>query len=389
MVAQFECQVGSMYSAELEQSAEGTLSVKVDSLKFIDQASEFGGYVHCAGQTTPWQSHLGSEEYEPNAKDVEAALVTVGNPLTGSKYYDEVALFYSTAAERGTGFVNAKTAGIQRMSPYFYGWTPEVKITNAAGDSDYTKHYAMGRFSHELSYVMPDKRTVYMSDDGTNVGLFMFIADQEMDLSAGTLYAAKWIQTSDAKGGRALLDWVNLGHTDNATVKAEIDKDLSYSDVFESAAPTGTPATDCATGFTFTPSTQECLKVKDIDGSGTVDATDKAIASRLETRRYASMMGATTEFRKEEGITYNADQNKLYVAMSSIGKGMEDMAKYGDPSSRYDGNGNNDIRLPYNPCGAVYELDMLPSKGIDTAAEVINSRFVASNMKAIITRYTG
>ncbi len=37
-------------------------------LKYISQKAEFGGWVHCAGQRTPWNSHLASEEYEVNAK---------------------------------------------------------------------------------------------------------------------------------------------------------------------------------------------------------------------------------------------------------------------------------------------------------------------------------
>lgn len=34
-------------------------------------------------------------------------------------------------------------------------------------------------------------------------------------------------------------------------------------------------------------------------------------AAFLETRRYASMHGATTEFEKEEGVTYDPDRNKV------------------------------------------------------------------------------
>jgi len=34
-------------------------------------------------------------------------------------------------------------------------------------------------------------------------------------------------------------------------------------------------------------------------------------AAFLETRRYAAMLGATTEFEKEEGITYDPDRNKV------------------------------------------------------------------------------
>lgn len=374
MVAQFECQVGSMYSAELDQTDTGVLSVKVDSLQFVDQSNEFGGWVHCAGQVTPWQSHLGSEEYEPDAAFVEEKLATAS--LTGSDYYDEAALYHSTDAERLVNHTSAKEAGIQRMSPYFVGWTPEVTILDDTGATEYVKHYSMGRFSHELAYVMPDQKTVYLSDDGTNVGFFMFIADEKMDLSSGTLYAAKWIQTSDAKGGRALIDWVNLGHSDSATVKSVINADLAFSDVFESIEPVDQACTDNT--FTYTPSFDECLKVKDIDGVNGVDNVDAAIASRLETRRYAAMMGATLEFRKEEGITFDADNNKVYVAMSAITRGMLDGASQ-------DLGGNNDVRLPENSCGAVYAMDVLPVRGVDTVGTPIDSRFVVGNMNAIIT----
>jgi secreted PhoX family phosphatase len=383
MVAQFECQVGSIYSAELEQTAEGVLSVKTDSLQFVDQSAGFGGWVHCAGQTTPWQSHLGSEEYEPDAASVEKSLAAATATLTGSKYYDEAALYHSTTAERATGFTAAKEAGIQRMSPYFYGWTPEVNISDVSGATEYKKHFSMGRFSHELSYVMPDNRTVYMSDDGTNVGLFMFIADQAKDLSAGTLYAAKWVQTSDVQGGRAMIDWVNLGHADNAMVKAQIDKDLSFSDVFDSVDATDNT---CPATYSYVAYNDECLRVKDIDGVDGVTAIDEALASRLETRRYAIMKGATAEFRKEEGITFDADHNTLYVAMSELAHGMEDHAKYGDTSKKYyDLGGSNDIRLPHNVCGGIYALDILPLHGSDTNNKTINSRFVVGNMNGILT----
>src|SRR3546814_3485803 len=63
----------------------------------------------------------------------------------------------------------------------------------------------MGRISHELVQVMPDERTALMGDDATNGGLFMFVADKARDLSAGTLYVAKWHQKTAANGGSADL----------------------------------------------------------------------------------------------------------------------------------------------------------------------------------------
>jgi secreted PhoX family phosphatase len=46
-----------------------------------------------------------------------------------------------------------------------------------AGNATGVKHYALGRFAHELAYVIPAERTVYMTDDETNGALFLFVAD--------------------------------------------------------------------------------------------------------------------------------------------------------------------------------------------------------------------
>ncbi|MCW8838618.1 MAG: DUF839 domain-containing protein, partial [Thiovulaceae bacterium] len=369
MVSQFECQIGAMYKAELEQdSTTGKLSVKSNSLEFISQKADFGGFVHCAGQRTPWESHLGSEEYEPNARSVEDDTnATTG--LTGNGYYDELAKYWGDDATK--------------LSPYYYGWTPEVNI-DVNGSAVYTKHYSMGRMSHELSYVMPDKKTVYISDDGTNVGLFMFVADQAEDLSAGTLYAAKWIQKDGANGGMADLSWIKLASSNNATIKAILDPDgdvntndaPKFSDIFE----TEDVADDntCPTGFTSinTSAYQECLKIK---------TGQEIAAAYLETRRYAALKGATTEFRKEEGITFSPEHGKLFVAMSAVAYGMEDNKKKSSDNTTYDIGGNNDIKIPYNPCGAVYALDIASNSQADMAGNAIESSYVVNNMYAILT----
>ena len=79
---------------------------------------------------------------------------------------------------------------------------------------------------------------------------------------------------------------------------AAIEKAPSFSDILESAAL----GDDGSRAEGFAPSNAEgvmqCLKVR--DGM-------EMTASRLETRRFASMMGATTEFRKMEGITHNPE----------------------------------------------------------------------------------
>ncbi|MDX1347831.1 MAG: DUF839 domain-containing protein [Thiomicrorhabdus chilensis] len=361
MVSQYECVIGSMYVNELLQDENGQLSVKPDSLQFIDQSSDFGGYVHCAGQTTPWQSHLSSEEYEPDARYIETHFDDVIQ-RSGNRYYDEMARYWQN--------------DLSRANPYFYGWIPEVQI-DAQGEPEYRKHFSMGRFSHELAYVMPDQKTVYLSDDGTNVGLYLFVADRAQDLSSGTLYAARWQQTSDQGLGQAKLHWISLGHANNAEIRKVVANKPKFSDLFESLDPNS--AGLCTSGFRSINTTHghECLKLKDINGDQHIDTQDEIIASRLETRRFAAMLGATTEFRKEEGISFNAQNNRLYVGMSEIARGMENHSKNGEANPQYDSGGPNHIRLPYNPCGGVYTLDV-------AANAQMNSDYIASNMSELI-----
>ncbi len=372
MVSQFECEVGAMYGMELEQDTEGTLSVKADSLKYISQADGFGGWVHCAGMTTPWESHLGSEEYEPDARAVEADLNTT-TMLTGNKYYDEVTKYYWADENNTNGSMN--------NNPYYYGYIPEVIVdaTAATPTYNYTKHFSMGRAAWEMAYVMPDEKTTYLTDDGTNVGFYMYVADTAKDLSAGTLYAAKWIQTSADNGGAADLMWIKLGHATDAALKSIVAAEPKFSDIFD--VEDANASYECPTaGFTAVNTAKglECLKVK----SG-----QETAAAFLETRRYAAMLGATTEFRKEEGVTFDPDNGVLYVAMSAVAYGMEDFAKKGSANDKYDKGGNNDIRLPYNGCGAVFGLDVLGAEEVayDSDKSVINSDYVVENMHSVVS----
>ena len=101
------------------------------------------------------------------------------------------------------------------------------------------------------------------------------------------------------------------------------------------------------------------------------------LASRLETRRYAAMLGASIEFRKEEGITLDPATKTLFVAMSEVERGMEDNAKGGKPTTKYDKGGSNDIRVQANACGAVYSLEL----GSDAA---IGSDWVAKTQKGLV-----
>jgi len=362
-ITHFESRPAAMYLTELQQDTDTGLLTPI-STRNIDFSAWGGLWVPCAGSVTPWNTHLGSEEYEPDARAVEEA----ETPDDIDDYYKPMLRYF------GITDPFAESVTIEQIketfNPYLYGFPVEVTLDDS-GNPSVEKHYAMGRIALELAYVMPDQKTVYMSDDGTNVGFFMFIADTAGDLTAGTLYAAKWTQTSADNGGAADLSWVDLGHATQAEINTAIDGGTVFSDIFESADPSeeGT----CPEGFTSINAGHEggkhqCLTVK--EGM-------EVVASRLETRRYAALMGATTELRKEEGITFDADNGKLYIAMSEVAYGMEDNQKKGAENDSYDKGGNNDIKVAYNSCGCVFQLDV----GADSA---IGSDYVAQNMEGLV-----
>jgi len=328
MISHFETTPAAMYITQLDQN-KSTGELTAVKTKNIDFSAFNGLWSPCAGSVTPWNTHLGSEEYPPDASTIDV------NGSIGM-YYDPMVTYV-----RGD---------LKVLNPYDYGWIPEVEIVDEKGSVKVQKHYSMGRFSHELAYVMPDKKTVYLADDGSNVIFYKFVADKEEDLSAGRLYAAKWIQTSAKGGGSARIKWIDLGHATDAEIKQALVSRQKFTDIFtvanrksDNTCPQGFRASNWAYK-------NECLQVK---------KGMRSIASRLESGRYASMLGATSEFTKMEGITYNPIKNEIYMSMSRTEKAMEDYKYKEKPESKYDKGGNNDIRLEArNHCGVVYKLSL-------------------------------
>lgn len=377
LVSHFETRPAAMYLTLLSQAGDGTLTPV--ATRPIDFSAVKGGWVHCAGSVTPWGTHFGSEEYEPNAREWVDA---VQFPSGVSTYNAAMAGYFPGAT--GWAFNHNDPVGTSAdakslMNPYDYGWPVEVAV-QASGATTVTKHFAMGRSANEISYVMPDQKTVYITDDGTNTLVEMFIADAPGNLDQGTLYAAKWVQLADnSKGGSARLEWVNLGHTDSATVKTAIDAGKTFNDLFDALpSATTTTAACAATGYQTinkghdgVATDYECLKIK--------TGADEAVVSRLETRRYAALKGATTEFRKVEGFTYNPERRTAYIAISEINKGMLTAAS---AAANHKG-GNDHIKLTRNDCGAVYAMRV---GGLvrDTAGNTIASDYVARTMDGLV-----
>nr|WP_238400611.1 alkaline phosphatase PhoX [Burkholderia thailandensis] len=286
-----------------------TGALKLVKYHNVDTSAAHGLWITCGASLSPWNTHLSSEEYEPDA--TKAASDAQFKAFSKNTFGSETA-----------------------ANPYHYGHLPEVTV-NPDGTGSIRKHYCLGRISHELVQVMPDQRTVLMGDDATNGGLFMFVADQAADLSAGTLYVAKWTQKSSAGAGAATLTWINLGH-------AYVAKWTQKSSAGAGAATLTWINLGHATSAEIEALANQ-LKAADIMDVATKDPGDASFtkinfsgtfnwvrikpgmtkaAAFLETHRYAAYAGGSMGFTKLEGTTVNAKDKVLYSAMSYIQKSM-------------------------------------------------------------------
>ncbi|MCP1449386.1 PhoX family protein [Priestia megaterium] len=317
-----------------------TGKLTVNHAKKIDFSNVDGLWTPCNGSTTDWGTHLGSEEYEPDARAFE-------DPSSSS--YKDV-----------TNFAKLYFGDTSKANPYYYGWIPEISV-DESGNASVVKHYSTGRFSHEMMQVLPDNKTALFGDDGSNTMMFMYVADKEKDFSAGTLYAAKFKQTSTENGGKGDLQWIKLGHATDNEVKTIIDKETKFSDIFETADQ---PTKGFTAVKTAASKKVEYLKVK--------PGMEKA-AAFLESRRYGAILGATSEFNKMEGLTVNKKDKKAYMAISYQNSAM----------LKESGAVQDDIKLPKLESGVTYQLN-LGSHQKDQANGNINSRYVPASMEGLL-----
>jgi secreted PhoX family phosphatase len=316
------------------QAADGALSLA----SYQPVAPPEGVWIPCAASRSPWLTHLGSEEYEPDARCVETG--TCGQD--GKLGLQAPNLWFGKA-------------GVAKV--YDYGLVPEVTLL-AGGGVQVVKHRALGRLSREHVTVAPDMRTVYTGDDGSFTALVMFVADQPGQLDAGHLYAAKWVQGSAAGGGSAKLQWLHLGHASDAEL-APMAKSLTFSQIFATSNGPKVGLQDITTA-----QGHGWLQVK--------PGMEKA-AAFLETRRYAALLGATTEFNKMEGTALSPQDHWLFVAVSVVANGM---LKGGNPVDH--------MHLPLLANGAVYRCTLQGGQN-DAGGQPIDSAWVATDMTAVIT----
>ncbi len=251
----------------------------------VDTAPAMGLWITCGSSLSPWGTHLSSEEYEPDAFTI--ATNSQFKAYSKNLFGDE-----------------------SKAKPYHYGHLPEVTV-NPDGTGSIKKHYCLGRISHELIQVMPDNRTAIMGDDATNGGFFMFVADKEKDLSAGTLYVAKFGAgfSLDPAAAGAPITWIKLGSATSAEIKTMADT-LKATDIMD--VSTTDPADASFTKIWLSGKVQ-WVRVK--------PGMDKA-AAFLETHRYAALKGGSMAFTKMEGTTVNAKDKVAYSALQNMQSSM-------------------------------------------------------------------
>ena len=281
----------------------------------VDTSKANGLWITCGASLSPWGTHLSSEEYEPDA------FTAAGN-----------AQFKAFAKN----LYGSETAA----NPYHYGHLPEVTV-NGDGTASIKKHFCLGRISHELVQVMPDARTVLMGDDATNSGYFVFLADKEKDLSAGTLYVAKVGAgfSLDPAAAGAPLAWIKLGSATSAEIEA-LARTVKPTDIMDVR---GSDPVDASFRKVVANGKVEWIKLK---------AGMEKAAAFLETHRYAGYVGASMGFTKMEGTTVNVRDKVAYSALQNV------------QSSMIAGNAAN-----------------VPGNGISVAKQLLAGAVMALNLK--------
>jgi secreted PhoX family phosphatase len=328
----------------------------------------------CAGSVFGG-AHLGGEEYPSDCRP---------NPSAGSdfaRFYG----FYSGAA--ATSLPNPPNKGdlatpanaqsvAARWSCYNFGAivqaTPFKSQSGGNLDARVTKLRTMGRFSHETAVVAPDRRTVMLSADAATGLLALFVADRPGDLSSGTLYAAAFKNQQPPNdpatglGASWDVEWIALGRGSQGALNALASSPATkFDQIFDAVRP-DSATLQCPPEYRYANTYGyretmvggsgveryvECLKVK--EGQETA-------AAFLETQRYASIMGASTEFEKLEGVDVSKELKKWFIAITNVDRGMLDGSTN---NFRYDNPERDSIRLPPNKCGVVIELYDFPTTG--------------------------
>ena len=344
LFSNWESYPGGVSRLKLKKDSFGKWSVTNAMMVDFDAVS--GTAANCFGSVSPWGTPLTSEEW------------IVRSDLQSTTYAS-----WNDPQDTSTDGIEALTAP-DFPNPYRYGYIAEItKPTQAA--PVVVKHYTIGRYEHENSVVMPDRKTVYASQDDTGGVLFKFIAANPEDLSSGTLYGAKLTQDEGSTEPSTTgfdVSWLALATANNATIEAWIGE---YD---------GIDSSDYVEGQTSYMSMADVeawangdASYPDLESGGSAVTAGQPMDDRsafLESRQAARLKGATAEWRKLEGL--NISQHR---AMEAVG-GVESVADE-DVTQAYlymaiadldktliDDEGDIQLSARVKDCGGVYRAKL-------------------------------
>ena len=358
---------GGMSRIGLSKSASGEWSV--EDAMMVNFANVKGTGANCFGSVSPWNTPLTSEEWIVNS-DVNSTTYASWNDPEEVANNDRLNRFWQLMDEP--------------VNPYDYGYI--VEITNAVSPTPVpVKHFTIGRYEHENSVVMPDRRTVYSSQDDTGGVLFKFVADTAEDLSSGTLYGAKLAQDAGVNDPAVTgfdVSWVELATSDNATIEAWIDDfdgigsdqyvdgDTSYMTVADVEAWAAWVEAGRPAGTNY-PTVQ--------NGGGKVTAGQPMDdrAAFLESRQAAKQLGATAEWRKLEGISIHAGRVQEAIEGIDLVPGEEVTNAYmymgiaDIDNTMTDGEGDIQLSDRVKDCGGVFRAVIDPDYSLSRIEPVV------------------
>lgn len=315
LVTHFEESVGVMAKTKL---ALDKAKLKVLSIQSIDFSSIDGINNVCAGSTTPWNTHLGGEESSAESiyEDSKSPFyLDCNNPIFSQEGYCKTKINLQ------------KYLDDKKFNVYNYGYIVEAGIKK--GKDIVAKHYVTGKYAPEMAIVTKDNKTIYISDDGENCALFKLVLDKSINTYTsnwqGTLYVARLQSTNGVNAYD--IEWIKLGHASDEELAKIISSRPAVTDFFDISKTPKDGYTKISASQTYH------LRMKKFNETGHFKDEKQFLQGLafLESRKYATLLGATVSIEKEEGLAYDAASNKLFMALS---------------------------RIPNNACGAVYALSL-------------------------------
>ncbi|MGK0404987.1 MAG: secreted PhoX family phosphatase [Oleispira sp.] len=341
---------GGMSRMNIEKDAQGNWGV-LDAM-MVDFASVNGTGANCFGSVSPWNTPLTSEEWVVNT-----SVGSTTNPSWNSptKIADDALL-----------------AGMWALSdnasnPYDYGYIVEITDPESVTPLP-VKHFTIGRYEHENSIVMPDRKTVYSSQDDTGGVLFKFVADTAEDLTVGTLFGAKLEQDAGLNDPAVTgfdVTWVELASGNNAEIGGWINEfDGIGTDQFVDGESSYMTLADVEAWADWVIAGRQAgVNYPTLaNGGGKVTAglpmDDRS--AFLESRQAARQLGATAEWRKLEGISIH--QDRVEEAVTSVDKVADEvvtaaymyLAIADLDNTMIDDEGDIQLSSRVKDCGGVY-----------------------------------